>query len=313
MNTSIVRLGIAGVLIVSVGTVGVVLLRQRQAELRQMEKSVGEEWVTNHRQRQQLRAVQAKATPAVPAVVAPAAPATTKPAPPASNLARGSRLADALRISPEYAPFERRSLRRLNLRNFGELLAELKLAPAREEALKEILDERLSAGMNAIKRAYQEGHSQGSPEHSKFQQQVNDAAKAKIAALLSDEEEAVYSRYEKSATWRRVHQPELDEFVADRGLPPLTPVQKQALAAAACEARNWKPDPAGGKLTNVALERRRNEEMAKLAAAALDPIQRAVLSDYLEFNHARGEISGRLFYPEKPAGSVFVSWSHHRP
>lgn len=313
MNAPLVRLGCAGTLLALAGLFGTLLLRQRQDELRQLEESVREEGAANRQQRRILRSAQARAASAAPVAMAPAAPAAARPAPPATNLARGSRLADELRSLPEYAPFEQRRLRRSTLRRYSELLAELKLASEREEAFKRILDERLGEGIKALRIASQEGHGQGSKEHARLQQQVSEAAEAKIAALLSDEEKAVYARFEKSLSWRSVQQPELDELVADRGLPSFSPAQKQALAAAYYEARNWKPDPTGGPLADVALQQRRNEEMAKLAAATLDPRQRAVLADYLAFHHARGEILGRLYFPEKPAGSVFVAVSYQRP
>jgi hypothetical protein len=313
VKKSIVLLGIAGLLIALVGLLGALFLRQRQGELRQMEETLRDELAANRRQREAVRVARAKAAPAVPAVVAPAVPAAAKPARPATNLARGSRLADTLRSLPEYAPFEQRRFRRLNLRRYGELLAELKLAPAREEALKQIFDRGSVQGMQLFQDTYRQGGNQLSPEYSKGLQQQKAETDAAIGALLTADERAVYERYEKSSSWRTARQPELDEFVADRGLPPLTSAQKQALAAAACEVRNWKPDPAEGKLTNATMERRRNEQMAKVAAAALDPKQRQLLSDYLEFNQTRGEIAGRLFYPEKPAGSVFLTMYLTRP
>jgi hypothetical protein len=313
MNTSNLRLGIAGLLIAMLGLLGALFLRQRQGDLRQLEQTLHDELAANRRQRQALRAAQAKATPAARTATAPSAPAAALPAPPASNLARGSRLADALRSLPEYAPFEQRRFRRLNLRRYGELLAQLKLAPAREEALKQIFDRASVQGMQLFQNTYRQGGNQLSPEYSKGLQQQKAETDAAIGALLTADERAVYEQYEKSSSWRTARQPELDEFVADRGLPPLSPAQKQALAAAACEVRNWKPDPAEGQLTNAAMERRRNEQMAKVAAAALDPKQRQLLYDYLEFNQTRGEIAGRLFYPEKPAGSVFLTMYLTRP
>lgn len=313
MNSSLVRLGIAGLLIALVGCLGALFLRQRQGELRQMEKTLQDELATNARRRQALRLAQAKATPAAAAVASPVAPSAAAPAPPATNLARGSRLADALASLPEYAPFEQRRARRFTLRQYGALFAELKLAPEREEALKKIFDRQTVQGGQLLRDTYRQGRDTTSPEYGKALHQGISERDSAIGALLTANERAIYERYEKSRSWRTARQPELDEFVADRGLPPLTPAQKQALADATCEVRYWKPDPAEGKLTNVALACRRNEQMAKLAAAALDPKQQAVLSDYLAFDHARGEIAGRLLFPEQSAGSVLMTVSHHRP
>jgi hypothetical protein len=307
MNSSLVRLGIAGLLIALVGWLGALFLHQRQGELRQWEKTLQDELAANGRQRQALRLAQAKAASAA------VTPAVAKEAPPATNLARGSRLADALAALPEYAPFEQRRYRRLTLRRYGELFAELKLAPEREEVLKAIFVRDSLQGSQLLRDTYRQGRDTLSPEHEKARGQLKSETDSAIRALLTADERAIYERYEKSSPWRTNLQPELEEFVADRGLSPLTPDQKQALAAAYYEARNWRPDPAEGKLTNVALVRRRHEQMAKIAAAALDPKQRAVLSDYLEFNDARGEIAGRLLFPERPAGSVLMSVSISRP
>lgn len=313
MKTSIVRLGIAGLLITLVGLLGVLHLHQRHGELRQLEKFLHNEMAANQRQRQALRSAQTKAAPTAPAAKVAAAPIPAAPAPPPTNLARGSRLSDELRTLPEYAPFEQRRLRRLTLRRYGELFAELKLTPEREDALKKILDERLGEAMNASRIVQQGAHDPGGRESARSWKQTQEAAEAKIAALLSDEEHAAYSRFEKSSAWCSGRQHELDELVADRGLAPLSPVQKQTLAAAYYEAHNRKPDPTEGQLTDVALQRRRYDEMAKLAAARLDPRQRAVLADYLTFDYTRGEILGRLCYPEKPAGSAFVTVFYPRP
>jgi hypothetical protein len=313
MNTSILRLGIASLVITLAGLLGAAYLRQRQAELRQLEAGVRDELAANRRLRQAWRAEQAKATTVTQPATSAQAPDATRPAPPASNLARGSRLAEELQALPEYAPFQQRSLRRTTLRRYGELFAELKLPKDREERLKQIFDDRQRDGMNAVTTAHQQGHDQASHEYHLRVKQVMEAAETKIAALLNDEERQVLARYEKSALWRSVQQPELDEFVADRGLPPLAPAQRQALMAAAGAARDWKPATTEGKATAVELQRRRNEMMISLAAGALDPRQRAALADYLAFNHTRGEIMGRLYYPEKPAGSVFMTVSINRP
>lgn len=313
MNPSILRLGIAGVVIALAGLLGAAYLRQRHSDLRTLEAGLRDELAANRRLRQTWRSEQAKAS----AATAPATPArtpdATRPAPPASNLARGSRLVEELQALPEYAPFQQRTLRRGTLRRYGELFAELKLPKDREEKLKQIFDERQRDGMNALTTAYQQGHDQASHEYHLLQKRVMEAAEAKIVALLNDEERQVLSRYEKSALWRSVQQPELDEFVADRGLPPLARAQKQALAAAAGASREWKPATPEGKLSNVELQRRRDEMMVSLASGTLDPRQRAALADYLAFNFARGEIMGRLYYPDKPAGSIFMTVSITRP
>lgn len=316
MNTSWFRLGIAGLAVALAGLVAVTFLRQRHRELSQREASLRDELAAHRRLQEAWRRKQAEARVATTTVTAAAAaptPDAGRAEPPTSNLARGSRLADELQALPEYAPFQQRSLRRMTLRRYGELFAELKLPKDREEALKQIYDDRQRDGMKAITTAYQQGHTQVSHEYRMLHKEVMEAAEAKLAALLSPEERQVLTRYENSALWRSVQQPELDEFLADRGVPPLAPAQRQVLAAAAGEARASLDNSTRGKLTELERQRQRNARMLALATPALDPKQSALLADYLTFNLARGEIMGRLYYPDKPAGSVFMTVSMNRP
>lgn len=311
MNPSILRLSAAGLLITLAGLLGVLLLHRRQVELRQMEARVRADLESNQRKRQAMRT--ARASPPPPAPAAQPAPVAGPAAQPATNLARNYRLAEELGTRPEYAPFHQRRHRRAVLRDYGDLLAELKLTPERAEAFKKILTDRLSGGVDVISLAYRQGYAQGSPEYAKLLKQHFAAVQEAMNGLLNDEEKAAYLRYEATVAWRKNQQLEFDEFVADRGLPPLTPAQKQALSAAFFESRSWKPDPAEGNLTAVEQQRRRSEQMRKLAAAALDPQYQATLAAYLAFNNSRGEIMGRLFYPDRPPGSMVMTVSISRP
>lgn len=313
MSTSLFRLGIAGLAVTLAGLVAVTYLRQRHRELSQREAGLRAELAAHRKLQEAWRRKQAGASAATMTATAAPAPQAEGAAPPPSNLARGSRIAEELASLPEYAPFQERSLRRTTLRRYGELFAELKLPKDREEALKQIYDDRQRDGMKAITTAYQQGHNQGSHEYGMLQKRVMDAAEAKLASLLSPEERQVLTRFENSALWRSVQQPELDEFMADRGMAPLAPAQRQALATAAGEARASLDTSPKSKLNEFERQRQRNARMLALATPALEPKQSALLADYLAFNLARGEIMGRLYYPDKPAGSVFMTVSITRP
>ena len=310
MNRPFLRLVLATLVLVLVGLAGGWFLRQRDRDLRQQEASVQAEFATNRQRRAALR-LRGKPTP--PVAPAPSPAASSSAAAPLSNFARTWRDRDKLRALPEYARFLRCDLRRRTMREYGSLFAELKLSPERLAALKDAIDDMLGTAQDAHELAGQASYGSLSPEYAKLVRPPRDQGRQRVRDFLGPEDYARFERFEKSAGWRNHQQFELAEYLADRGVPALIPDQNRTLTHAYVESLVRMQGGATTGATAVAQARLQNAKFAERAAPALSPPQQAALAAYLDFNRSRGEVLGRLLFPDRPPGSVVVAASIYRP
>jgi len=267
---------LAGIFFVAAVALGYLYLSQRaemgliRAEL--AEKSSHEE--QNRRQlaefQQKLAAANAAAKKAEEELTAQDRAASARPAAPA-NGKQLSQLLD-LERDPAYVALQKRQMRRIILRQYGDALASLNLPPDQLSQLKDLLAGRIfSSGDPRLA-----GMEPGTPAYNQELRAASQAISQQIDALIGpDGQRKLQAAQMLTTSQNQVANNYAPDF-ADAGVP-LTPDQSTSLA----QLLNPMNNPGGGRAMNQADPETflspRDEQLLDQAAQILSPPQIAIL------------------------------------
>jgi hypothetical protein len=149
----------------------------------------------------QLAAARAAATANAFAAAAPGAPAdpAASPQPPGAGLIGE---VAAMMQEPEFKDMMRTQQKMVMEQFYGELFGALVLDPERLAALKDLLADRMLAGMDAGMALFTQDGDQDFEAMAKSVQTAQDQITAQIRELLSDEEYEVFEQFEATQAER---------------------------------------------------------------------------------------------------------------
>jgi hypothetical protein len=237
--------------------------------------------------------------------IRPATTASGGTAPTASSATERTReVRQALLHMPEYVALVRGKSRRQAMRDYGEWLSQLKVTPERLAAIKDALTERVATIQDALDAGVDAGYRFSSREFGALYQRFDREANGRFKDALTTDEYVSYQQYESAKPWVTKDLLELQDYLAERDVTPLSPQQRKSVIEAYTASRRWESE--GARLPAAAEWRMRNDRLVSIAGAALQPSQQEVLAGYVNFLNGRSVVLGRVLSPSAPDASLIT-------
>jgi hypothetical protein len=190
------------------------------------------------------------------------------------------------------------------MRDCGEWLSQLKVTPERLAAIKDALTERVATIQDALDAGVDAGYRFSSREFGALYQRFDREANGRFKDALTTDEYVSYQQYESAKPWVTKDLLELQDYLAERDVTPLSPQQRKSVIEAYTASRRWESE--GARLPAAAEWRMRNDRLVSIAGAALQPSQQEVLAGYVNFLNGRSVVLGRVLSPSAPDASLIT-------